>query len=213
VSRSGRAAVGDTTELIGPAVDASRYDLGVTDMVAHAQVVAEALLADGPRRWVHVTRVAAALEAASTSDHVVAAGWLHDIGYAESLARTGLHALDGALYLADHGWARPVVSLVAYHTGAEYEAAERGLATKLKEFHRPPQDELDLLIWADLTSSPAGESVSVDSRLAEILNRYAPGDPVHEAISRSADYLRACAVRAERSADIGRSLTQPVLDA
>jgi hypothetical protein len=180
-------------------------------MVAQARVVAESRLSD-PRRRAHVMKVAATLKKAGVRDRVVAAGWLHDVGYSESLATTGLHALDGARYLAACGWDPIVVSLVAYHTGAEYEAEERGLHEELAVFDRPPQHELDLLILADLTSSPVGEPVSVDARLAEIRDRYPPGDPVHEAISQAADYLRACAARAERSADVRRSVTQPMSD-
>jgi hypothetical protein len=177
-----------------------------------AQATAARLLADLPRRWAHVVMVTATLRSVAAPGQVVAAGWLHDVGYAESVVRTGLHSLDGARHLAATDWAPSIVSLVAYHTGAEYEAAERGLTRDLDAFERPSQDELDLLTWADLTSSPSGERVSVDARLAEILNRYPPRDPVHIAVARASDYLRACAARGLQLADVGRSATQSVLD-
>ena len=60
-------------------------------------------------------------------DPVVAAAWLHDVGYSPALQDTGLHALDGAVFLAGRGVEPLVVSLVAFHTGAEFEAEERGL--------------------------------------------------------------------------------------
>ena len=123
-----------------------------------------------------------------------------DIGYAEQLRRTGMHAIDGAHYLASIGAPSEVVSLVAFHTGAEYEADERGLAHELSRFDRPRQDLLDALILADLTTGPAGESVSVADRLDEIFDRYAPEDAVHRAVSRSRSYLEACAERASQRA-------------
>ena len=52
--------------------------------------------------------------------------WLHDVGYSPDVRVTGFHALDGAVYLRDLGLPPEVVSLVAYHTGAEFEAEERG---------------------------------------------------------------------------------------
>jgi hypothetical protein len=165
-----------------------------------------------PQRWLHVARVAATLRETASSEHVVAAGWLHDVGYAPAAARTGLHPLDGAHYLAEHGWSRPIVSLVAYHTGAEYEASERELSTAFEAFERPRQDELDLLSWADLTSGPTGEQVSVEWRLAEILERYSPGDPVHDAVFRSSEYLRTCAARGKQLADVRRSTVEAVAD-
>lgn len=159
----------------------------------------DALAASLPRRWRHVQGVAARatqLREASASDPVVAAAWLHDIGYAPSLNRTGLHALDGASYLSSREFDPLVVSLVAFHTGAEFEAEERDLLADLEKFERPPQDLLDALILSDLTVSPSGGDVPVALRIAEIVQRYGAGDPVHRAVRRSSDYLRACCVRA-----------------
>ncbi|WP_132868711.1 HD domain-containing protein, partial [Mycobacteroides abscessus] len=55
----------------------------------------ETRLAEQPRRLAHVRGVAATAERLSrrfdpqTADCLVAAAWLHDIGYASSLRRTG----------------------------------------------------------------------------------------------------------------------------
>lgn len=104
-------------------------------------------------RWDHVCGVsmtaAAWSDAELISEDVVSAAWLHDIGYVPELARSGMHAIDGAAYLELHGAPKLVVSLVAFHTGAEYEADERGLIDELIQFDRPPQDALDALILAD----------------------------------------------------------------
>lgn len=67
----------------------------------------------------------------------MAAAWLHDIGYTPELATTQFHPLDGARYLRDDR----VVNLVAHHSGARYEAAERGLEAELSAF--PLEDPRD----------------------------------------------------------------------
>jgi HD superfamily phosphodiesterase len=70
---------------------------------------------------------------------LVAAAYLHDIGYAPTLARTGFHPLDGALHLRELGEER-LAGLVAYHSGAEVEARLRGLADHLARFDRESSD-------------------------------------------------------------------------
>ncbi|MCV0384768.1 MAG: hypothetical protein K5799_15205 [Erythrobacter sp.] len=161
----------------------------------------ECLATSHPDRWRHVQGVAARAVEVSQSgagdDPVVSAAWLHDVGYAPVARESGLHALDGARYLAGLGAAPVVVSLVAFHTGAEYEAEERGLARELAAVPRPEQGLLDALILSDLTVSPTGEPVAVNARLDEIVARYSADDPVHRAVLRSRAYLEACCDRAQ----------------
>ena len=59
-----------------------------------------------PRRWAHRQGVAAQARTLEVilgkdADLLVAAAWLHDIGYAPDLVDTGFHPLDGARYLGD----------------------------------------------------------------------------------------------------------------
>lgn len=135
-------------------------------------------------------------EALGASSDVLCAAWLHDVGYAERLNRTGMHAIDGAMFLDLAGAPRGVVSLVAFHTGAEYEADERGLIDKLIQFDRPRQESLDLLVLADLVTGPDGRRLEVEERVDEIFSRYEPQHPVHRAVTRSRSYLEDCAARA-----------------
>ena len=123
------------------------------------------------------------------SDAIVAAAWLHDVGYAKALAKTGFHPVDGALFAKDSGFPALVVSLIAYHTGAQIEASQRGTEAELAAFEPPPADVLDVVTFADMTTSPAGEPITADDRLAEIFSRYNEGDPVFEAVSRSGPEL------------------------
>jgi hypothetical protein len=79
------------------------YAPSVGDLVGRAARAAEQVLAVPlPRRWSHVEAVAAKAAEISRvlgdadSEVLVASAWLHDLGYAPGIARTGLHALDGA---------------------------------------------------------------------------------------------------------------------
>ncbi len=149
-------------------------------IAAWAEGLTRSLLADAlPRRWSHVQGVAARARTLKPSlgthaDLIEAAAWLHDIGYLPELAATGLHGLDGALYLRDVQHAEPMLCrLVAHHSCAVIEAEERGLAhILLSEFDPAPQPLADALTFCDMTTSPDGEHVQVTHRLAEIQNRY-----------------------------------------
>ena len=138
---------------------------------------------EGPR-WSHVVSVAqAGVDLASRGydipDVVVSAAWLHDIGYAPSVEQTGLHALDGAAWLVERGGPSGLVGLVGHHSGAAFEAEERGLVEMFAALPEPDPDLLDLLTMLDMTTGPDGRPVSAEQRIAEILDRYPADDPVH----------------------------------
>lgn len=153
-----------------------------------AHALAEELLAEQGIRLAHCRGVAGrAREAAwilpqPWCSAVCDAAWVHDIGYAADVAQTGLHQLDGARWLAAHGWPPEVCCLVGWHSGAETEARLRGLDADLEaEFEAPPALARSVLAWADLTTSPIGQSWTVERRLAEILERHAADSVVHQA--------------------------------
>jgi HD superfamily phosphodiesterase len=112
-----------------------------------AQVAERHLAVAVPRRWQHVRAVAAKAErlgpvvVAQDADLLTAAAWLHDIGYAPGIADTGFHALDGARWLIREGFDSRLAGLVAHHSCASYEAAERGfadaLASEFRQEHSP----------------------------------------------------------------------------
>jgi HD domain len=166
-------------------------------LASWAGPLARALLQEPlPRRWAHVQGVAArarGLAAALGADAglLEAAAWLHDIGYAPDLATTGLHALDGARYLRDAQHAHAMLCrLVAYHSCAIIEAGERGLAGVLNlEFEPAPQVLSSVLTYCDMTTSPDGELVPAEQRLAEIQQRYGPGHLVSRSIQRAAPMI------------------------
>ena len=123
---------------------------------------------------------------------LVAAATLHDIGY--GYEESGFHPLDGARYLADLGFSRVVCNLVAHHSASTYEAELRGLDLSLYADFAVDEDlgtAHAVLWWADLTTGPTGQDVTVEERLDEICARYGPGDVITRFVDRARDVLLA----------------------
>lgn len=172
-------------------------------IAARAEMLADQLVAPLGRRWSHVQAVAARareVAAAVSEDEVetlVAAAWLHDIGYSDQIGHTQFHPLDGARFLRAQGWPVAIVNLVAHHSGARFEAEERGMSSELGEFPFVDSPVLDALVLADLTTGPSGERLSYDERISEILQRYPESDPVHRTWIKAAPILKEAVERAE----------------
>jgi hypothetical protein len=162
-------------------------------VVDEARRLAErALSAAVPRRWLHVRAVAqcaADISAMPAVDReaLVAAAWLHDIGYAPELVESGFHPLDGARYLRRLDTVPDrVICLVAHHSCAVIEAEERGVAGELlSEFVREESPTADALWYADMTTGPDGQRFDVGERLAEIRSRYGPDHVVTRFVNRA----------------------------
>lgn len=158
--------------------------------VLWARDLARRLLADPlPRRWAHSQGVGRKAEsiahiAGADAEVLACAAWLHDVGYAPNLVKSGSHALDGARYLRDVAQAESrLCRLVANHTYAIVEARNRGLADELTaEFPAIDGIVADALVYCDMTTSPDGTPVDVETRLSEILARYRPGEIVSDSI-------------------------------
>jgi hypothetical protein len=144
---------------------------------AWAEEHAATLLADLGMRWQHVRGVARQAELVSQAlapedrSYLIAAAWLHDLGYAPGLAATAFHPLDGARHLRALGHER-IARLVAYHSSARWEAQALGLAGELAAFPREESATADALTYCDMTTSPIGQRVTLADRLAEIKLRY-----------------------------------------
>jgi HD domain len=108
------------------------------------------LLADLGLRWLHVRGVARQAQRVSQAldrvdrPYLVAAAWLHDIGYAPGLPATAFHPLDGARHVRFLGQER-LARLVAYHSSARWEAEDLGLADELAAFPREDSATSDAL--------------------------------------------------------------------
>lgn len=176
----------------------------VLELVLNARQLAAELVGPLGTRWLHVkavakcaTEVGREFVGEEMRAVLVTAAWLHDIGYSPEIGHTRFHPLDGARYLRDEGWPETIVNLVAHHSGARFEAEQRGLAAELAEFPFPDGPLLDALALADLTTGPSGERLTYDERIAEILRRYPEDDPVHRAWLTAAPVLRESVQRAE----------------
>lgn len=176
-----------------------------TCLTTWARNTASRLLAQRlPRRWAHSSGVARRAEQVARvlpvgeQDLLVAAAWLHDIGYADELTDTGLHSIDGARYLRRAGAPLQVCSLVAHHSGAAAVAEVLGLADQLAEFDDVRGRLRDALWYCDMTTGPDGQPTTLDARLAEIRQRRGPDDPVVRALAINVDERRAAVRRTHR---------------
>jgi putative nucleotidyltransferase with HDIG domain len=168
----------------------------------HARHLARSVLADLPERWRHTmgvayraTELAGALDDPADGDVLIAAAWLHDIGYAPALRETGFHPLDGARYLNRHGWPARLCGLVAHHSEAGCVAAVHGLADQLAAFGREHSPVADALTYADQTVGPHGRRMTVDERLADMLRRHGPGSANAVVHQQRAPLIRAAVAR------------------
>lgn len=167
------------------------------DLLPWARALAEQLLAKPlPRRWAHSQGVGHLAELLADilgddAELLAAAAWLHDIGYAPELVKTGMHQLDGARFLRDVEGADPrICSLVAHHTCACIEARNRGMLTELEQ-EFPPIDGLlaDALTYCDMSTTPDGHLTPVNDRLTEILDRYGVGTLVFDTMTEASAFI------------------------
>lgn len=173
-------------------------------LVRSARETACWLLGDNRERLRHSAAVAARSE--SLADAVpesrrpllVAAAWLHDVGYAEALKDTGFHPVDGARFLRSLRWQPGVCDLVAHHSGSRFVAPLRGLADQLAEFDWAQDPVSDALTVADQTIGPNGKPLSLDERMQEMLARHGPDSPNARAHPQRQAYFRAAAERVGR---------------
>lgn len=152
-------------------------------------------------RWQHTQGVAERAEEVSIAvpaadrGMLVAAAWLHDIGYAPAIRRTGFHPLDGALYLRRRKWDPRLVALVAHHSGARFVPVERGFAELMAEFDFEESPLSDALTYADQTVGPGGRRMTVTYRIAEAIARHGPDSPNARARVDRVPFLLAVAGR------------------
>ncbi len=156
---------------------------------------ARGLLAGQPERWAHTCGVARLAADIATripdldGEALLAAAWLHDIGYAPALARSGFHHLDGAAALAANGEVE-LAGLVAHHTSGAAEADVRGLTTQLQSFDAPGELMAAALAYCDLHADPDGVPIDVDRRVAEVEVRYGRCHPVTSGLHAALPRLR-----------------------
>jgi predicted HD phosphohydrolase len=121
---------------------------------------------------------------------LIAAAYLHDIGYAPALKKTGYHSIDGAYYLLSHNQQR-LASLVAHHFEAHTVAQRLGLVSELDKFPRERSAIADALDYCDITSDSTGKPVSFQERMNDIFQRYNDNHIIAHATRQAMPALQA----------------------
>ena len=166
-----------------------------------AAAEAERLLSPLGDRWNHVRAVGErARDISAVLDqedrpYLVAAAYLHDIGYAPDLQLTGLHQLDGAHHIRALG-AERLACLVAHHSEARFEIRLRGFGEELAAYKREESWVSDALTYCDLTTGPTGLPITFEDRIAEVEQRYGEGKII-DALRQATPYLLAAIERTE----------------
>jgi putative nucleotidyltransferase with HDIG domain len=169
--------------------------------VQAAQELAGRLLSGNPERLAHSAAVADRAEYLSAAvapdrrSELVAAAWLHDIGYSEAVQQTTFHPVDGARYLRLNGWRIEVCNAVAHHSGSRFVAVVRRLESDLMDFAFTEDEVTDTLTVADQTVGPGGVPMIITVRMADMLRRHGPDSPNALAHARRGPYLLAAADR------------------
>lgn len=173
-----------------------------TRSIAWAEDQATSLLTPLGSRWLHtkgvVERARQVGEAFNERDRslLMEAAYLHDIGYAPSLNKTDFHPLDGATYLQSQGQTH-LASLVAYHSGAQFEARLRGLTSELCKFQPEHSAIADALTYCDMITGPTGLEVPFEERIADIFQRYGETHIVNRAIHQAIPFLEQAITRTQ----------------
>jgi HD domain len=184
VKRSQRTKPRETPQIVAAAADQTRSILGsVPDRLAHSEGVA--------RRAQFLTQTVAPKDAPL----LVAAAWLHDVGYAPELRDTGFHPLDGARYLRSIGWSQAICDLVAHHSGARFVARFHDLDKQLARYRFSLDAVSDALTVADQTTGLFGERVTVEQRMSDMLRRHGRDSANALAHPDREPYLREATVR------------------
>ncbi|WP_280263592.1 HD domain-containing protein [Nocardia abscessus] len=168
------------------------------DLASWAEQLAHSCLTELPRRWRHVQGVVRQAERAADAvddpDLLIAAAWVHDIGYTSEAVQSGCHAVDGAAFLRDRGAPERLCALVAHHSCARVEARYRDVPITWPDEQTPLRDAL---WWADMTTTPTGSVTGVRERIAEVQERYGPKHVVAQSVTEAAPFLLEAADRTE----------------
>jgi hypothetical protein len=133
---------------------------------------------------------------ASDGDVLIAAAYLHDIGYSSQLRRSGFHPLDGAIYLRDLGHEH-LARLVAHHSYSVFAADLLGLSAEIRPFQYESSFLMDALTYCDMTTDSHGRSVVLDKRLARAYGSYGADHVVARALKQAEPSLRRTVNRVE----------------
>ncbi|MBV9228374.1 MAG: HD domain-containing protein [Chloroflexi bacterium] len=173
-------------------------------MIKWASEQAASFIAPLGNRWLHVQGVVRQAYQVSKilnendCPYLIAAAYLHDIGYAPSLKKTNFHPLDGAYYIRSFGHER-LASLVAHHFQARIEAELLGCTQDLDKFPREYSLLADALDYCDCTTGPTGIAVSWEERANEIQTRYTENSVAVQSLHKAKPYLTLAITRVQQA--------------
>ena len=179
-----------------------RYLVSSLDIEA-ARALASDLLADLPDRWMHTKAVAAQAQAVSATvaaadqEVLVAAAWLHDVGYSAAAVDTGFHSVDGARLVESRGWSPRIAALIAHHSGARFIVGAAGYIEALNAYPDEASAVTDALLYADQTTGPRGERWSASERIQESVRRHGPGSVNAKVAAQRSAYMVEAVARVQ----------------
>ena len=147
------------------------------EMRLWSKKLSTSLLSGLGNRWLHILCVVKLAEQIACilppieQDLLVSAAYLHDIGYAPSLKKTGFHPIDGARFIEGLGEYR-LATIIAHHSGARFTAAMLHMTQELSHFPYKQSLLTRCLNFCDLHSGPSGQPFTLAQRRDDILARY-----------------------------------------
>ena len=170
-----------------------------------AQEQAKTYLSSLGNRWLHVQGAVTVAQWLSPTisnpverSYLLAAVYLHDIGYSPSLATLGFHPIDGACFVLNAIGDRRLAALVAHHSGARFEARLRDFGKALSPFPREQSAVAEYLNYVDMHSGVCGQICTLIERRADIERRYPPENVVIRSFRSAYPSLKQDVARVER---------------
>lgn len=137
--------------------------------LAHLYLRRDGQCVDHADRMAERVRTAAHLQSGVPPSRLVAAAQLADLGTSPDLDRLGFAPLDGALFLSSLGWPEDIVRLVAHFPVSALCAKQFGVEHLLAVIEPVPGLPGEILLWADITSSPLPGWAAVEQRVSRAI--------------------------------------------
>lgn len=162
------------------------------------EVFVREALAKSPSRIEHIFAVGRKAKAAAETikrrhpeieidpDFVYCAALLHDIGYAESIAQTGFHPLDGYNFLCRSGYPDLAAAIVG-HSSAPEHAQLSGIS--LPDINDSVTAKI--ITYCDAHIKQGGAEVTYQERVNDIVSRYGTDSITVQACHRADPRIRA----------------------
>jgi hypothetical protein len=132
---------------------------------------------------------------------LLSACYLHDIGYSPNLRQFQFHPLDGAIFAHEHGFSKPVVAAILFHSCAfEQVQQTRPDLIEVYKINEPLLDKqdlyfIDLVTYCDLHTSSTGQLITFPERVKEVVERYGEDHEVSKLMVENRPYYEKIIAR------------------